>query len=1621
MLRGAYHHAIILPAACLTASSRPECADQQSHREVLYNSDDLARHMANFVMNQIPTVSVAHISSRDFIPPNLWRDPLRVYACLFAQASRVLFLVTKEDVDRFGDFLHTQLRPLLKRPMAVEDDWKSRFLVVAMGYFDLPRPQLCDVVRFREVGWFRDSMALFVLGQKIQDFWTARCHNTQLTSKNPGWDFVATLEETETFQSLVTVKTVTNDDTPESQRVAYERLAGTFDDDESVVPNDDVRVLARRQTCNFQVDIETNRSFEIHEPLVYGYSLANLDSHTNGVGRQRPYSAVLSEPDFYGWSSVDEAFGDATDDNVLELDDTHTTSSSAREMQWSSPDSISLPNEAKLQEIVSAEENEPTLVVAESEDFEGASSPSNDTDETLISSGGVADGSRPPKPARRERIVDVQRDDQLQEPPLVIKRKKFVRDEDGSVGGVTDDEVVFPVVPVAPLENPLESIIERSVEDDPSACQTENRDALPEPPARPKPTTRTTQNHFDNLASVPPNSVNSNEQPTPETVSFESGDEEKTWNCVNPEKRNYYSLESPESPTNPLSNVPRSLEGSPFFTDFGRGATRGNGNASGNFRKRRAAPLNDATSDYISMTSPGPPLSQVGLHEETISEEDIENTSHHPISASLLSDHEIEFLVPQKSEPFVSEGNEPISPNESAVYNRFQENSEAGFEEGEAVVLSDLNRGENVTSGSPSYAEDSLITCLGRTVMSPSSDETASLVRGHQEEHQSAPSAKTVTESESLGTNGKTDSQSEVKPHILGNIPSDEDRGAPGQDNDQQVPDCVNKSPLDEETGFDLAKPDAPCRITGTTDVTLSSQGCGDEASSEHDPQNSSSTVVTPSLSFLPAKTSLQEGDKATNASNASLTEPAVKATILPISFVAAAGQDNAAPSGILEGNAERPIVPHAAEDEKGPRIKATVEPDGISASGPMEQNQLPSEGLQGLEGKVVLGPPDISQISTADNNSAVVCEKAKECNADMSKSTNNEPDLDRLKTLAHETKAQLRPDNSSHQQASDNNGTVSSNKLENSTTYELPNQSRILTSPENCHSSQRVHPKEVGGDISEAGSNRLKVIPLATNGDVATEESSERKERLAKKVLFKDLQTSDTAVTQEVSRSVEDVQSPNSPTIQEPNIQLSNTSTRGYPEDFVEASDHSTRLGGAIRQNLSKTTALPLFSPPNSEELFTVTARPTGFREETEPHEFSRTLGPCTGKSRGKTTLRQLEKSVEPEFVTLNVTGPEATEVGSLAGESRNQVKTNEKTGSFKDQESPISDSSPDESPQHGGRSACFQDQIPNPHTYESPSKQEHSFPDESYSAEETAFKRFQPTFAFSSNRQSPFPDSDCDPEITSATMSRPWHLSPTRLESTPATRPIIVAGSANAVSQGRVGRRTSQDSQASALPSLYYPPQAVEETRSDVVLRRRASVERRPTGSTGRFSTISIDEDSNRQEHVELVDAAVGRSRSKSHAAGDSRRRGRSSPVQILYETGEYHRNISTQAKSGRRSSQADDGGRYFRLVKDPVHSDVKGPSTYWKDRSVGSPTPYALANFSDNTSEISATSDISSVGSREIGITNASKKDVAQALVSVYTALGKASKIISASSQVIMQQVERLNSEKSGQTED
>lgn len=88
--------------------------------------------------------------------------------------------------------------------------------------------------------------------------------------------------------------------------------------------------------------------------------------------------------------------------------------------------------------------------------------------------------------------------------------------------------------------------------------------------------------------------------------------------------------------------------------------------------------------------------------------------------------------------------------------------------------------------------------------------------------------------------------------------------------------------------------------------------------------------------------------------------------------------------------------------------------------------------------------------------------------------------------------------------------------------------------------------------------------------------------------------------------------------------------------------------------------------------------------------------------------------------------------------------------------------------------------------------------------------------------------------------------------------------------------------------------------------------------------------------------------------------------SSVRLLHETGEYQRNLSTQAQSGGKGHKIEAHGPYFRLIQEELEND-EGPSTYWCDRSVGSPTPYELSIRSDTTSDSSMVSEKSRILSK------------------------------------------------------
>ncbi|KAM7541102.1 hypothetical protein Aperf_G00000030631 [Anoplocephala perfoliata] len=455
MARGAFHHALIIPTAFLTARPKePEYGAKKIRREALYDSEDLARHLANYVMNQIPTLSIAYISSNDIIAPDIWSDPFRVYACLFAKASRILFLVTHQDAEGFANFLIQRLQPLIERAKALDYDWKSNFLVVAMGEFQLPESTPCEVIRFREIGWFRDSMALFILGKKIQEFCTpAQNHQSESIAKTEKLRFLTNIEETETFKASINVKNVLEEDLAESKENDLDNMSIYVH--ESAPEPDNNPNYAMSQNFSFRIDIERDRLLDIHELSTLSTSSAGLD------GIMQPYSAVAhhfssrSELGFAGFS------GSSSDMDIGSpvLDETRSASESVGEMHWSPPDSVSFVQEAEVKELLSSNDDERTII-ANNANVPSAISPPKVTEKLSVDHTRTLET---PIPAKRKRGGSDQHVDQRNDTSPTYTAMSFQPRESDVLhqnGASTDlTEEISPEVRLEPIQ-------ERSVEED---------------------------------------------------------------------------------------------------------------------------------------------------------------------------------------------------------------------------------------------------------------------------------------------------------------------------------------------------------------------------------------------------------------------------------------------------------------------------------------------------------------------------------------------------------------------------------------------------------------------------------------------------------------------------------------------------------------------------------------------------------------------------------------------------------------------------------------------------------------------------------------------------------------------------------------------------------------------------------------------------------------------------------------------------------------------------------------------------------------------------------------------------------------------------------------------------
>ncbi|VUZ51097.1 unnamed protein product, partial [Hymenolepis diminuta] len=276
-----------------------------------------------------------------------------------------------------------------------------------------------------------------------------------------------------------------------------------------------------------------------------------------------------------------------------------------------------------------------------------------------------------------------------------------------------------------------------------------------------------------------------------------------------------------------------------------------------------------------------------------------------------------------------------------------------------------------------------------------------------------------------------------------------------------------------------------------------------------------------------------------------------------------------------------------------------------------------------------------------------------------------------------------------------------------------------------------------------------------------------------------------------------------------------------------------------------------------------------------------------------------------------------------------------------------------------------------------------------------------------------SPFSDSDCDPEITSWTMARPWYLSASGKVAQSHVPPVIAPRTKSAATKSpSLANKNDQkgNKQPSMLNPKFYPVSVGEAMKTEAAPILRRNAEEIKARTEHRFSSISIS-DGEEQKPVEVVDAETGSTSSWSRV----RPIPGTTPVTILHETGNYKRNLSTQVSEKDMNQGSVTHGPYYRQLEEVAKQSGETLITYWRDRAAGSPTPLRFSIGSDIASDLSVESEISSISSTDFGSTGGSRSGTVQTLLSVYKALGKASKILADSNKVILKQVEQLKKEK------
>ncbi|CDS40557.1 expressed protein [Echinococcus multilocularis] len=1541
MARGAFHHALIIPATFLNKHPKADNTRVKIRREALNNSEDLARHMANYVMNQIPTLSVTHISSSDTIASDIWSDPFRVYACLFAKASRVLFLVTHHDVTAFNEFTKGHLLPLLNQSTAKNYNWKSRFLVLAMGDFELPASLPCEVIRFREVAWFRDSMALFVLGKKIQEFWTPNEETSRIVATAEKLKYVTSLEETETFQTSLIVKNLIDEDFIENPESIQGNFDTKFNHEGAVILNKGPTYITR-QNFNVRFDIESNRSLELHELLLSNLSLSGLGSITQTLQTNAPYYIVQSDVGFTG------SFSDM-DDISPSPDDAHSTNDSVAEMRWSSPDSVSVVRETEVNSIPSHTEGELTLVTVEADGLASKPPRTNGIKKALVAEGNaeITLGSEPPKPTKRTRTSD----NQIVSPWFHLssarKQHTFSTHKKNTLIVLSGEEIHSPIVVEASTETPLKAINEHLVESGASVRSIRSCDFVQQPKLGAQKSEGLL--HF----AEPETILTASKRTSPSeyfkiakanaTASFKLSDDQK---CTSLAESQCFGeqneLLSDIRPTETLLALAKSPTLSSSLLQLNSEVSSDWDKERDQEEKHNSRPRNHMsdkmTSDYNLV------ISTVDLSRQT---------------SPIKSDGESPYS--KKKEPLVSGRPADGYRNKCIELRTSRPSNTYGKDYG------DLQCSPNSTA-ERFKVEKKRKTCnFSPNTRSPPPKSQSTRKKG-------------VYGQENI--HGKRHNASSVQRNLIPKL------------TDSRTDKVTTITDFGDEYSGDACIEQMKQRLIG--------------------PRKKNSRVFRynkrRSYSFEHREPFSQQTVENCLSNKSSASEPHLNLSInsnttknkVPNPYVVSStmSDQQADEDSIINANRSfkssiEPTILDHLQTFYSAIVNTSQSPAVSNMEGENELSGPNPEGAVDLKtGKTTLTKSDFPSVSKKCASLQVeeLFPISNSIIADDDKSTGDCVDVLNARSEAHGIGNVASP--------------ISRSVPKNDVLKEAKERNREIPSQIPLRHNGVIK-NEVGGrqNSVQRSSQRVKLINIFKN---EADFNTARRTCSAIKSMKHDPDgetCSDSSKNQDVKSAKSDAshfgKSPRTLYFKDnPRKSASNKLGEHATSHSVNvrdatANDGKDNIDDYPAKDLAKHTppsmvyrthehinaAIPLYSPASKSQSMLAIREPSLWQ-----------------------TTDVVEHGSWKNDKTQNIDVPKEIILS--------------KQSEFQDQKSERIMQLDIKTMEDRSESSCV---LTHPKAYNGSSKGQNSSAKKvinsttNYvSSKGTSYTSkwiYQDSSISSLKCPSPLPDSDCDPEITSSTMSRPsCLLSSDKFLSSHALskiQPRAEMAQTDYLKLSTLGGYLKNDNQNNVSSPCYCLDSGVETVQPEVMKRLSRSGELE-SEIEKRFSSVSINDEVS-QQGIEVADTSVGPSYSKLGVL----RPPEASSVQLFHETGEYKRNLSTQVQSCGRRHEIEVHGPYFRLIQEKFKNN-EGPSTYWCDRSVGSPTPYECSIGSDIALDSPMTSETSRISSKDAKFTINSRKKTVKALVSVYKALGKASKLLSSSNETIMKQIELLNSE-------